>query len=173
MVPAISVNTTTSFLELGPLGVSILSALVLWIGLFLFFRKSLAKGSYHMDPGEKPGAFEPHLGRYQEIARLLLALSTATIAFLFHFLVNLPREGDRNSYSLVLEMASSWALAYLSCSVLFLLCYLVFLSSAYESYAHRTSRYTHNKYAISLALGYSGFIWFLVAYIVLAVCVIS
>ncbi len=117
-----------------------------------------------------PGGFETHIQRYQDLAKLLLTLAAGTVAFLVNFLAGIPIDGKRSVYSLRLEHAcpSSIILLGLSgaCAILFLLSE----NYAYETYCHDEKRdtYTPAWYGFNLALGFSGFIFFLLAYAWLA-----
>src|ERR1700751_1040363 len=93
--------------------------------------------TFNFDVRGEFGAFEPHAKRYQDLAKLILTLSTASIGFLVNFLVNLgPDAKARSPYSLKLEAASPWVIAFLCLSttsgVLFLLAENLF----YEDYFH-------------------------------------
>jgi hypothetical protein len=69
--------------------------------------------TFNFDAREEFGAFEPHAKRYQDLAKLILTLSTASIAFLVNFLVNLTPSATRSAYSVRLEAASPWVVAFL------------------------------------------------------------
>jgi hypothetical protein len=124
-----------------------------------------------MDAHQKPKLFEPHLKRYQDLAKLILALSAATIAFLFNFLASVPDEpGARGVYSRALEDASPFALVFLCLSVFSALSFILWQIYQYETYEHSEEgeTYTGNKYATTVAFGFSCLIWFFAAYAYLA-----
>jgi len=54
-----------------PICRTVLSAAFVFTTIFLAFWYPARKISHLMDPGDKPGAFEPHIKRYQELARLV------------------------------------------------------------------------------------------------------
>jgi len=133
--------------------------------------------TFNFDAREEFGAFEPHAKRYQDLAKLILTLSTASIAFLVNFLVNLNPNAVRSAYSIRLEVASAWVIAFLCLSAISLLLFLLFENLFYEDYVHskytahpRHSRetYTGARYAVNLTFGWTGLLWFFVAYAILA-----
>jgi hypothetical protein len=123
--------------------------------------------SYHFDAGGQPGAFEPHSARYQDIAKLVITLATASAAFVFNFLINIPSTASvRGPYSFLLEGAAKVSIASFSLSVLCLLTFMIWQSYWYEVYRVPQNQhvYTAHRYAISLAFGFSGLVWFLAGY---------
>ena len=155
-------------------------ALPLLIGIYSCrsFKRRFPGSNVSFDPVEAApsakkivsGGFETHIQRYQDLAKLLLTLAAATIAFLVNFLTGIPVDGKRSVYSLRLERVCPSAIALLGvCAV----CAILFLLSenyAYETYCHDEQRdsYTPAWYGFNLALGFSGFLFFLAAYAWLA-----
>jgi hypothetical protein len=122
-------------------------------------------GSYHFDPGGKAGEFEPHSKRYQDIARLVITLSTASAAFVFNFLINIPAKGsDRNPYSFLIEGAAKVSIASFAVSVICLLTFMILQTYLYEVYSHNQAAYTAHRYAASMSFGFTGLVWFLAGY---------
>jgi hypothetical protein len=156
----------------GPVKLAIAGSFVVVVLIFLLFRfVLLGTGRFDMDPQGKDGAFEPRAKRYQEIAKLVLTLSTASIAFIVNFLVGLPADiRTRGRYSIAIEAASPLAITFLCVSVLSALLFLLSLSSAYERYSHSPDKDTYggNWYALNYTLGYPGLLWFFFAYAWLA-----
>jgi hypothetical protein len=133
----------------------------------------LPEGPFEMDPHGVPGAFEDHLKRYQQLAQLVATLSTASIAFLTHFLVSISDEKPRTIYSTRMESACPWAIPLLGFSVIFALAFILAENLAYEVYSHKApgqnSPYTRKWYATNLSFGYSSVVLFVGGYSLLAV----
>src|SRR5712675_792760 len=108
-----------------------------FLGVFSFFyalgRFNLRGAkSYHFDAGGEPGAFEPHSGRYQDVAKLVITLATASTAFVFNFLIKIsPKGSDRGPYSFLLEGAARVAIGSFSVSVMSLLAFMIWQSYWY------------------------------------------
>ncbi len=163
-------------------GRPILSTVIIGACIFLAFYFAFywprRKLTFDFDPGGRYGEFEKHAERYQSLARLMLTLSSASVAFLINFLVNVaPDAKNRNSYSLKLESASPRTIALLclsaTCALGFLLCQNLF----YEDYVH--SKYSENparsretytgaRYALTLTLAGAGLAFFFFAFMFLA-----
>jgi hypothetical protein len=112
------------------------------------------------------GGFEAHLQRYQESAKLLLTLSTATIAFLVNSLAGIDPDKKRSLYSIRLEKACPSSIALLGLSAVCSITFLLSENYAYETYCHDPQRntYTPGWYALNTALGFYSFFLFLAAY---------
>lgn len=65
--------------------VGIVSAAI-FVPVFLAIALTGPK-AHLMDPGDKMGSFEPHIKRYLDLARLVLTVAAASIAFLFNLIV--------------------------------------------------------------------------------------
>jgi hypothetical protein len=151
---------------------------LLWLYFYRDFRARFPGSNVSFDPVEAappainavPGGFEPHLQRYQDLAKLLLTLGAATIAFLVNFLTGIPVDGKRSIYSIRLEKACPSSIALLGLSAACAIIFLLSENYAYETYCHDAQRdtYTPAWYAANLALGFSGFGFFLCAYAWLA-----
>lgn len=139
---------------------------IVFLLLYLLARYNLrGAAAYHFDPGGKPGEFEPHAKRYQEIARLVITLSTASAAFIFNFMVNIPSKGiERGPYSFAIDAAGKLAIASFAASVFSLLAFMILQTYLYEVYRHRQGNYTAHRYAASMSFGFSGLFWFLAGY---------
>jgi len=151
---------------------------IIW---FLFYRGFITRNgpnaTVRMDPVKpapsaetEEGGFESHLQRYSDLAKLLLTLAAATVAFLVNFLANISSEGKRSIYSVKLESACAPSIWFLGASAA---CSIIFMLSenyAYEAYCQSSNRDTYSPawYAFNVALGFCGFGYFLVAYAVLA-----
>jgi hypothetical protein len=151
---------------------------LLWLYFYRDFRARFPGCNVSFDPVEAaplgtrlvPGGFEPHLRRYQDLAKLLLTLGAATIAFLVNFLTSIPVDGKRSIYSIRLEKACPSSIALLGLSAACAIIFLLSENYAYETYCHDAQRdtYTPAWYAVNSALGFSGFGFFLFAYAWLA-----
>ena len=101
-------------------------ALVIFAIAYLLCYLPRKDKTFDFDAGGKFGAFEPHASRYQDLAKLVLTLATASIAFLVNFLVNIPTDQkNRSLYSFRLEDGASWVVACLCVSVASLLLFLL------------------------------------------------
>jgi hypothetical protein len=165
----------------GPICSTILSAAFVFTTIFLAFWLPARKISHLMDPGDKPGAFEPHIKRYQELARLVLTLATASAAFLIGLVINPPERHAPSDAAAKLLNAAPQAILFLCATAFFLLLFMTLLNFFYENYSHfhylpethtekkrGTGEYRRWKYALVLSLGYSGLLGFFSAYAWLA-----
>jgi hypothetical protein len=153
-------------------------ALVIFAIAYLLCYLPRKNKTFDFDPGGKFGAFEPHANRYQDLAKLVLTLATASIAFLVNFLVNISTDQkNRSLYSFRLEDGASWVIACLCVSVASLLLFLLLENVFYEDYVHSkytrdpiNSRetYTGRKYALNLTFAWTGLFWFFMAYAIVA-----
>jgi len=142
---------------------------VIVFGFFYLLGRYNLRGaaSYHFDPGGESGKFESHSGRYQDIAKLVITLATASAAFIFNFLINIsPKSTERGPYSFYLENASKVSIGSFGLSVLCLIVFMIWQTYWYENYSVPGNKdaYTAHRYAISLAFGFSGLFWFLAGY---------
>jgi len=130
------------------------------------------KGTYYyFDPRKERGKFEPHAERYQGIAKLLITLSTASLAFLINFLVSIsPDRNLRSPHSLKLEFIAPQVMGFLCLSVLFAILFVFLQTYFYEEYCHSAEQDTYRvwKYSLQVANGYSALTWFFVAYAYIA-----
>jgi hypothetical protein len=159
---------------------TIATTAVLYFILWLVFLFSSPVKAHTMDPRNEPGSFENHLKRYQELARLVLTLSTATIAFLLNFLVNqFPSRAAESKYAAKLGYVAPPAILFLCGCGLFLLVFISALNFFYEQYSHfqylpanhkeaEKGQYQRWKYAVVLSASFSGLICFMIAYVILA-----
>jgi hypothetical protein len=140
----------------------------LWLAVFIM----LGEGPFEMDPNGKPGAFEDHLKRYQNLAQLVVTLSAATVAFLINALVGISADKSPTLYTKRLESASVWTLPLLGFSIMFALLFILLENMSYERYSHRVtecnSPYTRSRYATNSAFGHSSLVLFVLSYAILA-----
>ena len=163
-----------------PVTSAVLFAAFVFTSIFLAFWLPARKISHLMDPGDKPGAFEPHIKRNQELAPLVLTLATASAAFLINLIVNPPEHAPSRTAAKLLNAAPQ-AILFVCATAFFLLLFMTLLNFFYENYSHfhylpETHRdkkrgigeYRRWKYALVLSLGYSGLLAFFGAYVWLA-----
>src|SRR5664280_1023260 len=101
--------------------------ITLFIVAYLFCYLPRRGKTFAFDVSGQYGAFEQHAKRYQELAKLILTLSTASIAFLVNFLVNLsPDANKRGIYSFRLENASPGVIGFLYLRRISMLLFLLF-----------------------------------------------
>jgi len=158
-----------------------MSAASVFTIIFLAFWLPARKISHLMDPGDKAGAFEPHIKRYQELARLVLTLATASAAFLINLIVSPPEKHAPSDTAAKLLGAAPQAILFLCATAFFLLLFMTLLNFFYENYSHfhclpethadkkrGAGEYRRWKYSLVLSLGYSGLLAFFGAYAWLA-----
>lgn len=155
--------------------------LPLGVGVYLWAFLSLKKRYYYFfDPkhnnDEKfrdAGDFEPHSKRYHELARLVITLSAAAIAFLVSLLVNDKSASTSvtSPYAHKLESVAPIVVGFFGLSIALSLSFMLFQTLWYEEYCHSTnhSTYTRGKYAFSYASGVTGLCSFVLGFIWLAV----
>jgi hypothetical protein len=106
------------------------------------------------------GDFGPHSERYSGLAKLIITLSTGSIAFLISTLAN-----EKEPISPVMAALSSAApivVGFLGTSAALLVLFMSFQAVWYEEYCHHENHSTYNrwKYAICLTLGWTGLVSF-------------
>ena len=137
----------------------------------------LPKGYYfHFDPKfnadarlKDSGDFNSHSNRYQDVAKLPIALAAGAIAFLVNTLTS-PADTHPNPYKQNLLQVAPIVVGFFGCCIAFLMLFMLSQAWFYEQYSHSAthSTYTRPKYALSMSLGFSGFISFLLAFVWLA-----
>jgi hypothetical protein len=128
----------------------------------LAFRSLGKNYSYFFDPKHNidpklkdAGDFEPHSERYQQLAKLGITLSSASIAFLVGLLAN-----DKSQSPFVQRLAAVAPIAagFFGTSIALLIFFMLFQTVCYEAYCHSPDHnsYTRRKYAMSYGLGVTG-----------------
>lgn len=143
------------------------------IAVFLVAFFSLEKGCwYFFDPKhnlderlrKEQGTFEPHSARYQDLSKLLITLSGAAIAFLIGVLAS-----DKSSatvFTKKIEANAPIVVGFFSTSIALLALFMIFQTIWYEQYCHSTehSSYKRWKYALSMSLGWTGLVAFVLGF---------
>jgi hypothetical protein len=152
-----------------PLAASLFGVIVTFLVLFFLTWWKLGSGSYELDPLGEDKAFEPHLKRYQDLAKLIITLATASAAFLFSFLVNHGSSSiPENPFARLLVTEAPFAIICLCLSVFLLLSFILLENYIYESYCHtpkaKRDVYKGWVYAIVVSVGWTGFLFFVFAF---------
>lgn len=155
---------------------------VLWIvsplgfAVFLGAFFTLKKGHYYFfDPKHNvderlkdAGDFEPHSKRYQDCAKLVIALSAAAIAFLINMMSN--SKPPLSSFAQRVEAVAPIVVGFFAFSIASLIAFIVLQTVFYEQYCHSPDHSTYKrwKYALSSGLGWTGLISFVLGFIWIA-----
>jgi len=117
--------------------------------------------------GDDRGKFGEHYGRYSDIAKLVVALSGAVIAFLINLLADEKRSAAVGS----LVRGMPIIVGFFGLSIAFLLAFMSFASYLYEEYCHSKSfeTYTRRKYAHVSATASTGVLLFILGTVWLTV----
>jgi hypothetical protein len=129
------------------------------VGTLFNYRSLGTKGkgsSFEFDARGEPGAFEKLLATYLDILKFVLGLASGSIVLL------VGSSTLRKSEHLPTSFASP--LFLLTSSILYGILFMIFLTTNYESYRHKTSPYTKFMYTRNLALGYGGLFCFCIGY---------
>ena len=134
---------------------------------------SLKKGHwYFFDPKhntdqrlkDEGGDFEPHAKRYQDLAKLAITLSAGAIAFLINFLAS--DKADGSAFARKVQLVAPIECGFFGLSIALLVLFMVCQSYLYEAYCHSAEHdtYTRTKYALSLTLGWTGLLSFILGF---------
>jgi hypothetical protein len=150
--------------------------LPLGVIVYLVTLATLEKGChYYFDakhndgPGyEDAGNFEPHSARYQDLAKLVITLSSAAIAFLIGVQAN--NKPPLSEFAQKTEAVAPIVVGFFASSIAFLIFFMVSQNVWYEQYCHSADHSTYKrwKYALSMALGWTGLTSFIVGFVWLA-----
>jgi hypothetical protein len=119
--------------------------------------------AYHLDPGGKPGAFEPLLQKYLRLAEFAIGLATGSIVLLVGSSV-LHGEGGR------LAWYYRSPLLVLAASVLTGVAFMASLIFGYEEVQHGNP-HTPRAYSVMESLGPSSLALFCIGYVWLIIAV--
>ena len=143
--------------------------------VFLLALCSLKKGHYYFfDPKHSnprvtdAGNFEPHAKRYQELAKFVITLSAAAIAFLIGIMTS-----DKSAASVftpALTSVAPIAVGFFAVSIAFLIAFMLLQAVWYEQYCHSSDHSTYKrwKYALNLTFGWTGLLSFVIGFVWLA-----
>jgi hypothetical protein len=136
----------------------LIAGLAVLIITWLLAYLQIGKGSsFDFDAGGDPGEFEKRLSIYIDVLKFMLGLASGTIVLL------VGSSALRKSELLPTSFASP--LFLLALSILYGILCMVFMTTNYEAYWHKTSNYTRFKYTRNLALGYGSLICFCIGYV--------
>ncbi len=140
-------------------------------GIFFIFAFWTMKGPYYFfdpkhntDPRLKDaGDFETHSGRYQELAKLLVTLSGAAIAFLITMMVN---EKAPTPFTQRLAAVAPIVVGYFGASIACLILFMLLQTYCYEQYCHSAIHDTYKrwKYALNISLCWTGLFAFVLGF---------
>jgi hypothetical protein len=150
-----------------------------YIGAFF----SLADGYYFFDAKHNPGPpndesafrdagdFGPHSQRYQDLAKLLIALSAGVIAFLINTLA-----GEKTPVAPIvskIEWSSPIIVGFFGLAIGSLIAFMASQTYWYEAYCQslKHDTYTRWKYASCITFGVTGLSVFVIGFLWLAVCI--
>ena len=145
-----------------------------------FFR--LFKGSYHFfDPRHNPdrrlieekGTFEPHAKRYQDLAGLIIALSTTGTAFLISILAK--DKPSEPGFAQAIRGVAPIVIGFFGACTGLLIFFILLQTYFYEEYCHSAEHNTYVpwKYALNATLGWTGLFSFVIGFVWLAVNLFS
>jgi hypothetical protein len=132
------------------------------------------KAGYFFDPKhngighENAGDFGPHLQRYQDLAKLVITLSTGAIAFLINTLINQKEPLSPMASKAV--QTGPIVTGFFGAAISLLIGFMVVQTVWYEEYSHSMKHNTYAawKYCVSTTLGYTGLLSFVLGFIWLA-----
>jgi hypothetical protein len=127
---------------------------IMW--LLAYFMLGQRGNSFDFDAEGESGEFEKRLATYIDLSKFILGLASGSIVLL------IGSSALRKSESLPTSFASP--LFLLALSILYGILFMVFLTTNYEAYRHKTKDYTRFKYTRNAALGYSSLLCFCIGY---------
>jgi hypothetical protein len=134
-------------------------------GYYYFFD---AKHNASSKLKNENGEFGPHSQRYNDIAKLLIALSAGIIAFLINTLAN--ASGQQSEILKAMRSMAPIIVGFFGFSIALLILFMALQAYWYEEYCHSENHNSYNrwKYAICVTLGWTGLFSFGVGVIWLA-----
>lgn len=151
--------------------------------IFLWCFCVVFKKGYHyfFDPRHNPdqrlkdenGTFEPHAKRYQDLAKLIIALSAAGIAFIISILAS-----DKSSapeFAKTIRAVAPIVMGFFGACTALLILFMLLQTYLYEGYCHSADHntYVRWKYALNVSLGWTGLLSFVLGFGWLAVNLFS
>jgi hypothetical protein len=150
--------------------------------MFLRHFYSFKKDSYYFfDPKhnadqrlkDENGTFEPHATRYQDLAKLIIALSTAGIAFLISILAS--DKSSASEFGKTIRAVAPIVIGFFGACTALLIFFMLLQTYWYEEYCQSADHNTFVrwKYALNLTLGWGGLLSFILGFVWLAVNLFS
>lgn len=145
--------------------------------VYLLNLWSLGKGGHYFfdpkhnnDPRLKAegGTFEPHAKSYQDLAKLAITLSAAALAFLVS--VTFSERPMNLAFTARIQAVAPIVAGFFGSAIALLVAFMLFQALNYEAYCHSGDHSTYKpwRYALSLALGFTGLIAFVLGFLWLA-----
>ena len=133
-------------------------------GNYYFFDPKHSRGDDLSDVGD----FGQHSQRYQDLSKLVVALSAGAIAFLVNTLAS--QKSPTTEFSKRVTEAAPIVVGFFGAAIAFLILFMVLQTTWYEEYCHSSTHSTYKawKYATCNCLGWSGLAAFLLGFIWLA-----
>jgi hypothetical protein len=134
----------------------LLTGLAVLISMWTVTYLTREVGPFNLDPGGKPGAFEPFLAKYVRVGEFVVGLAAGSIVLLI---------GSSALHSPAGSLPSYYAspLFLLGCCVLYGIAFMVWLIFHYEDHQHG-AKHSRKAYALSLTLGFSSLACFVIGY---------
>ncbi|MGA2967207.1 MAG: hypothetical protein ABSD64_13430 [Terriglobales bacterium] len=150
---------------------------LLWLLIYFLVLYSLPKGLHYLfDPKhnldrrlrQEAGSYEPHIARYQDLSKIIITLSAASIAFLVNTLTN--DKPAPSAFSLRIQTVAPIVIGFFGFSIAMLVAFAVIQSICYEAYCHSADHCTYKrwKYALNMSLGFTGLLSFAIGFVWLA-----
>lgn len=137
-------------------GIVVGAAVLIIMWLLACWETKGMRGPFDFDAQGESGAFEKLLATYLDILKFVLGLASGSIVLL------VGSSALRKSEHLPSSFASP--LFLLTISILYGILCMLFLTTNYEAYRHKTAPYTRFKYTRNLALGYGSLSCFCIGY---------
>ena len=118
---------------------------------------------HNLDPRLKQegGEFAEHWNHYEGLAKLAITLSAGAMAFLISTIAN--QKPPLMPLAQKLTDVAPIVVGFFAASILLLIMFLLWMTFCYEEYCHHADHasYAAWKYAVTVSLGWTGFISFL------------
>jgi hypothetical protein len=114
------------------------------------------------------GDFEPHSKRYQDLAKLAITLSAAALAFLVS--VTFSEKPTNPAFAVRIQAVAPIIAGFFGSTIALLVAFMLFQALNYEADCHSGDHSTYKpwRYALSLALGFTGLVAFVLGFLWLA-----
>jgi hypothetical protein len=114
------------------------------------------------------GDFEPHAKRYQDLSKLAITLSAAALAFLVS--VTFSEKPMNPAFTTRIQAVAPIVAGFFGATIALLVAFMLNQALNYESYCHSAEHSTYKrwKYALSVSLGVTGLIAFVLGFLWLA-----